>query len=59
VRDLRLAQQAELREAGGLPLCSLVFGEGISGQFVAPGVLDLAQGSTDGTYTAIICDGED
>ena len=32
---------------------------GVSGQFVAPGVLDLTQGTTDGTYTAIICEGED
>ena len=32
---------------------------GVSGQFVAHGVLDLAQGTTDGTYTAVICNGED
>ena len=32
---------------------------GASGQIVAPGVLDLAKGTTDGTYTAVICDGED
>jgi hypothetical protein len=36
---------------------------GASGQFVAPGVLHLApsptQGTTDGTYTAVICPGGD
>ena len=29
----------------------------VSGKFVAPGVLHLADGSTDGTYTATICHG--
>ena len=37
--------------------------EGVTGQFVAPGVLDLATGATVGSYTARICksddDGED
>ena len=33
--------------------------EGVTGQFVAPGVLDLATGATVGSYTARICKAED
>jgi hypothetical protein len=33
--------------------------EGVTGQFVAPGVLDLATGATVGSYTARICKPED
>ena len=33
--------------------------EDVSGQFVAPGVLDLATGGTVGSYTAQICKDED
>jgi hypothetical protein len=33
--------------------------EGATGQFVAPGVLDLATGATVGSYTARICKDED
>jgi hypothetical protein len=33
--------------------------EGVTGQFVAPGVLDLATGATVGSYTARICKSED
>lgn len=32
---------------------------GASGQFVAPGVLHLDTGATDGTYTALICKDDD
>jgi hypothetical protein len=33
--------------------------QGVTGQFVAPGVLDLATGATVGSYTARICKSED
>jgi len=33
--------------------------EGVTGQFVAPGVLDLATGATVGSYTARICKSAD
>jgi hypothetical protein len=33
--------------------------EGVTGQFVAPGVLDLATGQTVGSYTARICRAKD
>ena len=33
--------------------------EAVTGQFVAPGVLDLATGATVGSYTARICKSED
>jgi hypothetical protein len=33
--------------------------EGVTGQFVAPGVLTLATGATVGSYTARICQAED
>jgi len=33
--------------------------EGVTGQFVAPGVLDLATGATVGSYTARICKSDD